>query len=100
MMVLAILQPWCLKGEHQHAMLVLDQETNVLPVSTLCDESPAGLHLDVQPSFHGAHLHVFMQVAVHIALGCGQLQLKRRRQTVSVNANVSFSSLSSQTYTL
>lgn len=89
-------------------MFVLDQETNVLPVSTLCDESPAGLHLDIQPSLHGAHLHVLMQVAVHVALGCGQLQLRRRRrrrrQTVHgdvfVNANVSFSSLSYQTATL
>lgn len=50
------------------------------PFSTLRDESPARLHLDVQPSLHGAHLHVLVQVAVHVALGCGQLQLRRRRR--------------------
>lgn len=46
------------------------------PVSALCDESPAGLHLDVQASLHRTHLHVLVQVAVHVALGCSQFQLK------------------------
>lgn len=45
-------------------------------VAALRDESPAGLHLDVQASLHGAHLHVLVQVAVHVALCRGQLQLE------------------------
>ncbi len=40
------------------------------------DEPPAGLHLYVQPSLHTAHLHVLMQVSVHVILGCGQFQLQ------------------------
>lgn len=46
------------------------------PVSTLCDESPAGLHLDIEASLHRAHLHVLVQVSVHVALGCGQFHLE------------------------
>lgn len=49
---------------------------DVSPVSALCDESPAGLHLNIQASLHRAHLHVLVQVSVHVALGCGQFQLE------------------------
>lgn len=55
-----------------------------LPVSALCDESPAGLHLDVQPSLHGAHLHVLVQVSVHVALSCGQFQLRRTADMLKI----------------
>ena len=40
------------------------------------DHPPAGLHLDVQASLHAAHLHVLVQVAVHVALRCGQFHLR------------------------
>lgn len=48
------------------------------PAPPLCgpfDQPPAGLHLDVQAPFHAAHLHVLVEVAVHVALGGGQFQL-------------------------
>lgn len=45
-------------------------------VSALCDEPPAGLHLNIQASLHRAHLHVLVQVSVHVTLGSGQLQLQ------------------------
>lgn len=47
------------------------------PVPRLGDEPPASLHLHVQTSLHAAHLHVFVQVPVHVVLGCGQLQLQK-----------------------
>lgn len=47
-----------------------------VPVFALCDESPAGLHLNIQASLHRAHLHVLVQVSVHVALSCGQFQLQ------------------------
>lgn len=37
---------------------------------------PAGLHLYVQASLHAAHLHVLVQVSVHVTLCCGQFHLK------------------------
>lgn len=46
------------------------------PVGRTFDEPPAGLHLHVQASLHAAHLHILMQVPVHVALGRGQLQLR------------------------
>ena len=46
------------------------------PVSSLSDESPAGLHLNIQASLHGAHLHVLVQVSVHVTLCRGQFQLE------------------------
>lgn len=46
------------------------------PVPRLGDESPASLHLHVQASLHAAHLHVLVQVPVHVVLGRGQLQLR------------------------
>lgn len=46
------------------------------PVCRAFDEPTAGFHLHVQASLHAAHLHVLMQVPVHVALGCGQLQLE------------------------
>lgn len=46
------------------------------PVCRAFDEPTAGLHLHVQASLHAAHLHILMQVSVHVALGCGQLQLE------------------------
>ena len=48
-----------------------------VPVCGAFDEPAAGLHLHVQAPLHAAHLHVLVQVAVHVALGCGQLQLRR-----------------------
>lgn len=36
----------------------------------------AGLHLHVQASLHAAHLHVLVQMSVHIALCCSQFQLE------------------------
>ncbi len=57
-------------------MLTESQCECVLPVSSLCDESPAGLHLNIQASLHRAHLHVLMQVSVHVTLSCGQFQLE------------------------
>lgn len=57
------------------------------PFSTLRDESPAGLHLDVQASLHGAHLHVLVQVSVHVALCCGQFHLRWGRLTVTQEEN-------------
>lgn len=53
------------------------------PFSALRDESPAGLHLNVQASLHGAHLHVLVQVSVHVALRCGQLHLRSGRLAVT-----------------
>lgn len=47
------------------------------PVPRLGDEPPASLHLHVQTSLHAAHLHVFVQVPVHVVLGRGQLQLPK-----------------------
>ena len=44
-------------------------------VSALGDQPPAGLHLHVQAPLHGAHLHVLVEVAAHVALGRRQLQL-------------------------
>ena len=48
------------------------------PVPGLGDEPAAGLHLHIQAPLHAAHLHVLMQVAVHVVLGRGQLQLRGR----------------------
>lgn len=42
------------------------------------DHSPARLHLHVQPSLHTTHLHVLMQVPVHVALSRGQLHLEQK----------------------
>lgn len=52
-----------------------------VPVSSLGNESPAGLHLHIKTPLHRAHLHVLMQVPVHVRLGCGQLQLRTCRDT-------------------
>lgn len=49
--------------------------TGPVPVCRAFDEPAAGLHLHIQASLHAAHLHVLMQVAVHVTFGCGQLQL-------------------------
>lgn len=40
---------------------------------------PTGLHLHVEAPFHAAHLHVLMQVAVHVALCCRQFHLKNKQ---------------------
>lgn len=65
------------------------------PVPALRDEPPAGLHLHIQASFHGAHLHVFVQVAVHVALGRGQFQLSRTERQEQIGfLLVSFNRLS------
>lgn len=53
------------------------------PVPGLGDEPAAGLHLHVQAPLHAAHLHVFVQVAVHVVLGRGQLQLRGAGRQVS-----------------
>lgn len=53
------------------------------PFSALRDESPAGFHLDVQASLHGAHLHVLVQVSVHVALRRSQLHLPSGRDSPS-----------------
>lgn len=51
----------------------------LLPVSRLGDEPAAGFHLHVETPLHTAHLHVLMQVSVHVILGCGQFQLEREQ---------------------
>lgn len=43
------------------------------------NHSPTRLHLHVQASLHAAHLHVLVQVAVHVALCCGQFHLKENK---------------------
>lgn len=53
------------------------------PFSALRDESPAGLHLNVQASLHGAHLHVLVQVSVHVALCCSQFHLRSGKVAVT-----------------
>lgn len=41
---------------------------------------PTRLHLHVQPSLHAAHLHVLVQVTVHVALRSGQLHLQEHKR--------------------
>lgn len=50
-----------------------------LPVARLRDEPAAGFHLHVETPLHAAHLHVLVQVPVHVTLGRGQLQLQQDR---------------------
>lgn len=47
-----------------------------VPLCGALDEPAAGLHLHIQATLHAAHLHVLVQVPVHVALGRGQLQLR------------------------
>lgn len=53
------------------------------------DHATAGLHLHVQTPLHAAHLHVLVQVPVHVTLGCGQLHLKKDNICVWDNTVVS-----------
>lgn len=54
-----------------HVDLVWDALSGILPAvaSGTLNQSPACLHLHVQTTLHAAHLHVLMQVPVHVVLG-------------------------------
>lgn len=63
-------------------------DTCILFVSALRDESPAGFHLHIQSSLHTAHLHVLMQVSVHVTLSRGQFQLQEEDSGFWTQGNI------------
>lgn len=58
------------------------------PVPRLGDEPPASLHLHIQASLHAAHLHVLVEVPVHVIFGCSQFQLFKENSAKMIPGHV------------